>query len=236
MSLKKIFKKIYPTNFLPKSVVSFLLNNNKKVKILEGEEKKGFNQHLLFIKKISAGFTLIETMVAITILITAVVGPMQIASKALFSSFYARDQITAYYLAQEGIEYVRHVRDSYYLTTTIPSDWPSVGNNIFSKCISDQISTFGCRVDVYNQKIINYTSLSDISSNPLNYNSVSGMYSYEPADKPSKYTRVVTISPDPNTNPDSLLVTSTISWTGSYLLGGKKSFTIKEVLYKWQTK
>ena len=223
MSLKKIFKKFYPTNFLPKSVAAFLLDN-KKVKILEGEGKKGF--------------TLIETMVAITILITAVVGPMQIASKALFSSFYARDQITAYYLAQEGIEYVRHVRDSYYLTSTVPSDWPSTANNNFSDCISDQITSFGCRVDVYNQQIKKYTSLSDISSNPLNYNTVSGMYSYQSTsnDKPSKYTRVLTISPNPSTNPDSLLVTSTISWTGNYLSGGTKSFTIKEVLYKWQTK
>ena len=69
----------------------------------------------IFKKNFKKGFTLIETMVAITVLMTAIVGPMEIASKALFSSYYARDQITAYYLAQEGIEIVRAKRDSYVL-------------------------------------------------------------------------------------------------------------------------
>ena len=60
----------------------------------------------------SKGFTLIETMVAISILMVAIVAPMSLAAQSLSAAYYARDQITAFYLAQEGIEVVRSVRDT----------------------------------------------------------------------------------------------------------------------------
>ncbi|MFA6463471.1 MAG: hypothetical protein WCV55_00520 [Candidatus Paceibacterota bacterium] len=176
--------------------------------------------------KLVCGFTLVETMVAITILLTTIVGPMEIASKALFSSFYARDQITAYYLAQEGVEYLRHERDVYYLQVPTPIDWPAD----FSNCLVTA-NNIGCRVDVSNQTI---TQCGNGASGcgKLNYNSTSGLYSYDTGTA-SKYSRVVTMSP---ISSDTILVTSTMSWTGSYLAGGTKSFTIKEVFSNWQTK
>ena len=63
----------------------------------------------------SRGFTLIETMVAVTILTLAVAGPLMTASRAIVAAQSARDQLTASYLAQEGIEYVRAMRDNEYL-------------------------------------------------------------------------------------------------------------------------
>lgn len=61
------------------------------------------------------GFTLIETMVAIAILTLAVAGPLYTASRAIVAAQNARDQLTASYLAQEGIEYVRALRDKAFL-------------------------------------------------------------------------------------------------------------------------
>lgn len=61
------------------------------------------------------GFTLIETLVASSILTLAVVGPMFTASRAIVAAQISRDQITASYLAQEGIEHVRAIRDNEYL-------------------------------------------------------------------------------------------------------------------------
>jgi len=61
------------------------------------------------------GFTLIESLVAITILSLSVAGPLVTASRALVAAETARDQLTASYLAQEGIEYVRAMRDNEYL-------------------------------------------------------------------------------------------------------------------------
>lgn len=61
------------------------------------------------------GFTLVETMVAVTILTLAVVGPLYVADRAIVAAQGARDQLVASYLAQEGIEYVRMMRDHEFL-------------------------------------------------------------------------------------------------------------------------
>ena len=61
------------------------------------------------------GFTLIETMVAIAILTLAVAGPLYTANRAIVAAQTANAQMTASYLAQEGIEYMRMVRDDAYL-------------------------------------------------------------------------------------------------------------------------
>lgn len=61
------------------------------------------------------GFTLVETMIAVTILTLAAAGPLFTASRALVASQTARSQLTASYLAQEGIEYARAMRDGAYL-------------------------------------------------------------------------------------------------------------------------
>lgn len=59
-----------------------------------------------------AGFTILETLVAIAILIVAITGPLAIVAQALRASYFSRDQITAYYLAQEAVEYIRNTRDA----------------------------------------------------------------------------------------------------------------------------
>lgn len=61
------------------------------------------------------GFTLIEAMVAIAIIALAIVGPMYTANSSIVAAELANDQLTASYLAQEGIEYVRTMRDDAYL-------------------------------------------------------------------------------------------------------------------------
>ena len=67
------------------------------------------------LKKSGAGFTLIETLVAVAIIMLAIAGPLVSANRALVSAYIARDQLTASYLGQEGVEYVRRMRDSVYL-------------------------------------------------------------------------------------------------------------------------
>lgn len=57
------------------------------------------------------GMTLIETLVAITILSVAIVAPMTLTMQSLSSAYYARDQVVMFNLAQEAIESVRGIRD-----------------------------------------------------------------------------------------------------------------------------
>ncbi len=69
------------------------------------------NNHKFFRTTESRGFTLVETLVAITILIMAVMGPMTIAARGMQMGFYANQQTTAVSLAQESIESIQKLRD-----------------------------------------------------------------------------------------------------------------------------
>lgn len=65
--------------------------------------------HLINKKK---GFTIIEALIAVFILVVAIVGPLSLSSRGLQSARIARDQVTGSYLAQEGIDYIRYLRDN----------------------------------------------------------------------------------------------------------------------------
>lgn len=67
-------------------------------------KNKGKNQKVFFKEAYPRGFTLIETFVAITILLITVLGPMSLMSNALKNSRYIKDEIIATHLAQEGVE------------------------------------------------------------------------------------------------------------------------------------
>lgn len=59
-----------------------------------------------------SGFTIVETLVAITVLMIAIAGPLVVASKGLFGADLAKDQMVASYLAQESLEMAKNQRDN----------------------------------------------------------------------------------------------------------------------------
>ncbi len=65
----------------------------------------------LFINK-KSGFTLVETLVSISIFTMSILGLMSILASSISNTSYVKQKITAEYLAQEGIEYVRNLRDN----------------------------------------------------------------------------------------------------------------------------
>lgn len=73
----------------------------------------------------NSGFTIIETLVAITILMIAIVGPLTIAHKGLLAAVYSSQQVTASYLAQDAIEYIKNVKNNNIIAIEggSASDW-----------------------------------------------------------------------------------------------------------------
>lgn len=58
------------------------------------------------------GFTLVETLVAITIVLGTLTATYTAVTNAIKSSAHARDTITAFYLAQEAFEFLKNKRDT----------------------------------------------------------------------------------------------------------------------------
>ena len=69
----------------------------------------------IHLKHIERGFTIVETLVAIAIILIAIIGPFTTIERALIASYIARDELIGNSLAQEGVEYVQGVRDDDYL-------------------------------------------------------------------------------------------------------------------------
>lgn len=88
-----------------------------------------------------SGFTLLETIVAVTILMISIVGPLSLASKGIVYADYVKDEITAFNLAQEAMETIRSIRDE-NVGNLSTSEWLKD----IDKCVSPNI----CRLDIWN--------------------------------------------------------------------------------------
>lgn len=61
------------------------------------------------------GFTLLETMIAIVVITVGAVSVMSLIHRATLGAQLASSRLVAAYLAQEGLEIVRNIRDSNWL-------------------------------------------------------------------------------------------------------------------------
>lgn len=163
------------------------------------------------------GFTLVETLVAVTLLTVAIVAPMSLTTKSLAAAYYARDQITAFHLGQEAIEAVRHVRDHNILQnalgiqTDLLAGIPSGGSPF--------------TVDTRNDTM---TPCPQSSCPPLLTNGE--LYGYETGWQPTRFTRSIRADFIAG-GTDEVRLSVTVSWqTGAFQT---RSFTISENLYRW---
>ena len=86
-----------------------------------------------------SGFSLVETLVAVSLLLIIIVGPMSISAKTAKSSSFASEQVQAFFLAQEGLELVQKARDDLRLKQQkgdITDAWGDFTSNTgtYSKC------------------------------------------------------------------------------------------------------
>jgi prepilin-type N-terminal cleavage/methylation domain-containing protein len=186
----------------------------------------------------SRGFTLVETLVAISILLVVIVGPMTVASRGMQSAFYASDQTTAIYLAQEAIEHIQKLRDDTALDNY--DDYMTDGNDgdgdtwewhddLSSHCRDGD----GCDVN-FAASPITYRDCSTASSCVLNkYTGASPgdrVYGYSSGSgwAPSIFTRRIRVGDDTSAN--GVPVTVTVSWNSS-LFGNTRTVTLQTYVY-----
>ncbi len=166
------------------------------------------------------GFTLIETLVAISVLLLSLAGPLSIAAAALKSANYARDEVTAYYLAQEGIEYVRAIRDQNYLSGNTGSLWLNGINGV----AGDSCINTNCTVDIpsFTHEACGGACL------PLKISESGNLYNTTAGDS-SIYTRSLTMTRIDDLDEEAI-VTVTMTWSSHNL---SRSFQISEHIFNW---
>ena len=74
-----------------------------------------FQQISTNFKKKQKAFTLVEVLIAVSILTIGILSGFILITKVLYNTAVIQDRLTASFLAQEGIELVRQVRDSNFL-------------------------------------------------------------------------------------------------------------------------
>ena len=167
-------------------------------------------------------FTLIETMVAISLLSLAIVAPMSLATQSLASAYYARDQVTAFYLAQEGIEAVRSIRDGNVL-----KDSQGAGINLL-----DGIPT-GAPFVIDTRTNQTWTTCTDqpLKTDGSFYGHGAGpCATTDPGWTATYFTRTLSASFVPGTT-DEIRLTATVTWRSGGFTA--RSVTISENLYRW---
>lgn len=175
------------------------------------------------------GFTLVETLLAVLILSLSIAGPLTIASKGITATMIAKDQFTAFFLAQDAMEYVRFARDSACLAAVGGTDGcPSASwLSGLSSCLST-VSPAGCYVDSIQSTVLPCTTTCPT----LNYNSTNRYFSYSASDPatPQRFIRTVSIT---NTTADEAVVTVTVIWND--LAGATRTpIVVRESIFLWQ--
>ncbi len=179
------------------------------------------------------GFSLIETLVAVVILVSAIVGPLTLAQRSIRSAVYARDQVTASFLAEEAIEYIRMMRDGNELRRR--SNWLF---GLSGDCLEQlcQIDTREDRDDAVSQCSRREGPLYESNCFPLAFEKVTGKYGYGTGVgwENTQFVREVRIDTIPNgdrTSDDEAKVEVKVLWkTGDLPL---RTVTVREYIYDW---
>ncbi len=174
-----------------------------------------------------SGFTLVETLVAISILLIVIIGPMTVAQKGIQNAYFAREQVTAVFLAQEAIEAVREFRDSNGLEV-YATDFPGAENawSWYDSIHDDCKGSTGCAYNLTSGGVSSFDPCSAHYACQLRL--TSGNYDYEPGGTPSPFTRKVYIKSEAL---GVVSVTVEVSWNTKIFGGAQKAITLQTWLY-----
>jgi len=134
------------------------------------------------------GFTLLEVLIAVSVLVIGTVAAFSTITSTIRSTTFAKDKLIASFLAQEGIEIVKNIRNT---------------NWIQGNAWNQGLSPGSWQADYNDPALSNY--------NGAFLNSGSNGYSYDPGGTPTKFQRKITIT---QISPDELKVKVEVFWQG----------------------
>jgi prepilin-type N-terminal cleavage/methylation domain-containing protein len=95
------------------------------------------------------GFTLVETLVSITLLLIVITGPMTISMTTARSTSFASEQVVAFFLAQEGAELAQMARDELILQAVFfESGWGVFSDNTAGADYYSCFKATGCGLEL----------------------------------------------------------------------------------------
>ena len=170
------------------------------------------------IAKIKNGFTIMEAIVAIFVITTGIVGVLSLVTQTNSSATFSKDKLISAYLAQEGIEIVRNIRDTNWLQGL---SWDS------------GLGAGEYEVD-YNAALTFCPPICDYDHNLRFLKIDGGFYNYFLGTN-TKFKRKITISkeeyPLGSGRYDKIIVTVEVSWQEK---GKPHSVSAQENLYNWR--
>lgn len=148
------------------------------------------------IRKNIKGFSFIEVMLAVFIVTAGLIVSIQLVTQSLSQTIDSRNQIIASELAQEGVELVRNVRDT---------NWMTSGSTSFNYFPPGNSSN--CRIDYSG-------SSSFVCSQSYQLFLNSGYYSHNSSGSATRFYRKIVIAYDSNGWPNTAYakVTSIVTW------------------------
>ena len=169
----------------------------------------------------SRGFTFVETLVAISILLLAIAAPLTLGSQGLAASRVARDQVIGTYLAQEAVEYARNIRDT---NTLAAQEW--------LQGLEDCVNAT-CMLDIPAGVIEACTVGGRDACEPLAFSEATGFYGLPGGGSKwveTKFTRTLSVTVSEKT-PQEALLTATVMWKDGL---ADRSLSVEESILDWQ--
>lgn len=167
-----------------------------------------------------AGFTLLETIVALALIVSAIIGPFTLATRGVFGAKFSKNKIVALNLSQEGLELVRVMRENNVLAG---ADWRGLQGSCSGNCTRLQDGSY--QPDVYT--VANGSTPPLGTGAALLFDTSTGLYS-QTSGSATLFTRVVGISTPAS---DQMRVISSVTWNESSI---PRRVDLEETLYNWQ--
>ncbi|MDO8471014.1 MAG: prepilin-type N-terminal cleavage/methylation domain-containing protein [bacterium] len=168
------------------------------------------------------GFTIVESLVAIAILVLVITGVTSAIQTGISSYIFSKNQVIAFYLAQEGFEQIRNMRDGNGLSS---QPWlTDISADSSNPCY------FGnaCIVDPVNSNVPIRCASGPGNCPVLRQDTSTGFFGYDPSWPVTVFRREIVLT---QINADEVSILVTVDWSKGPV---NRQFRAKENLLNWQ--